>query len=123
MALLALRLMTAAFVIALALQMGAMGFATLYVAMFFWNGMASPLETTVLNRVLPSDKRASMLSMVSMAMQLGGLVGSVVFGLVVGAAGIPFAWFVAAAALGASAFLLPIAASGRSNGRSDVAAS
>jgi len=111
-ALLALRLLTAAFVVALALQMGAMGFATLYVAMFFWNGMASPLETTLLNRVLPSDKRASMLSMVSMAMQLGGLVGSVVFGLVVGAAGIPVAWFAAAAVLGASAFLFPLAASG-----------
>ncbi|HUW70284.1 MAG TPA: MFS transporter [bacterium] len=121
MALLALRLMTAAFVIALAVQMDAIGFAVLYVAMFFWNGMASPLETTVLNRALPSDKRASMLSMVSMAMQLGGLIGAVVFGLVVGAAGIPFAWFVAAAALGASAFLLPIAASGRSYGRGDAA--
>lgn len=112
LALLILRLMTAAFVVVLALQSGAMGFAVLYVAMFFWNGMASPLENTVLNRALPSDKRASMLSMVSMAMQLGGLVGSVVFGLVVGAAGIPVAWFAAATVLGASAFLLPLAASG-----------
>lgn len=112
--LLLLRLMTAAFVVVLAVQNVALSFAVLYVTMFFWNGMASPLETTVLNRILPSDKRASMLSMVSMAVQLGGLVGAVAFGLIVGAVGIPMAWFASAAVLAASASLLPMAAAGSS---------
>lgn len=112
-ALLLLRLMTAVFIVMLAIQLNALRFGVLYVTMFFWNGMASPLETTVLNRLLPSDKRASMLSMVSMAVQLGGLVGSVAFGIIVGSAGIPTAWFVAAAVLATSAFLLPIAAHGK----------
>lgn len=105
LALLLLRLMTSAFIVALAIQLNAMMFAVLYVTMFFWNGMASPLETTVLNRLLPSDKRASMLSAASLAVQLGGLVGAVGFGLVVGAAGIAMAWFIAAGVLAASSFL------------------
>lgn len=108
--LLSLRLLTAAFLVALAVQTGAGGFAMLYLSMFFWNGMASPPESTMLNRLLPPDKRASMLSAVSLAVQLGGLVGAVVFGLVVGSYGIQAAWFIAAGALGASAFLYPVAA-------------
>jgi len=111
--LLALRLLTAAFIVALAVQASPGGFAILYLSMFFWNGMASPPEATMLNRLLPPDKRASMLSAVSLAVQLGGLFGSVAFGLVVGSWGIPVAWFIAAAVLAASALLYPLAVSGR----------
>lgn len=109
--LLILRLLMAAFIVALALQTSAGGFAALYLSMFFWNGMASPPEATVLNRALPSDKRASMLSAVSLAVQLGGMVGSVAFGLVVKSSGIRVAWFIAAGVLAASSFLFPFAAS------------
>jgi len=108
--LLALRLLTAAFIVALAVQTSAGGFAVLYLSMFFWNGMASPPEATLLNRLLPSDKRASMLSAVSLAVQLGGLIGALAFGLVVGSYGIQAAWFIAAGVLGASALLYPVAA-------------
>ena len=108
--LLALRLLTATFIVALAVQTSAGGFAILYLSMFFWNGMASPPEATLLNRLLPSDKRASMLSAVSLAVQLGGLIGAVVFGLVVGSHGIQAAWFIAAGVLGVSALLYPVAA-------------
>ena len=97
--------------VALALQTSAGGFAALYLSMFFWNGMASPPEATVLNRALPSDKRASMLSAVSLAVQLGGMVGSVAFGLVVKSSGIRVAWFIAAGVLAVSSFLFPFAAS------------
>jgi len=108
--LLALRLLTAAFITALALQTSTGGFATVYLTMFFWNGMASPPEATMLNRLLPSDKRASMLSSFSLAVQLGGLIGAVAFGLVVGSYGIQAAWFIAAAVLAVSALLYPVAA-------------
>jgi MFS family permease len=100
-----LRLLTAVFIAALALQQSAGGFAVLYLSMFFWNGMASPPETTALNRILPADKRASMLSAVSLSVQLGGLAGALGFGLVVGSMGITVAWLIAAGILAASAFL------------------
>ncbi|MBN2875565.1 MAG: MFS transporter, partial [Spirochaetales bacterium] len=79
-----LRLLTAVFIAALALQQSAGGFAILYLSMFFWNGMASPPEATALNRILPADKRASMLSAVSLTVQLGGFAGAIGFGFVVG---------------------------------------
>jgi len=111
--LLALRLLPAAFIAALAMQTGTGGFAVLYLSMFFWNGMASPPESTMLNRLLPPDKRASMLSAVSLAVQLGGLLGAVAFGFAAGSFGIPVAWFIAAAVLASSALLYPVAAGKR----------
>jgi len=108
--LMALRLLTAAFIVTLAVQTSPGGFAVLYLSMFFWNGMASPPEATMLNRLLPADKRASMLSAVSLAVQLGGLIGSVMFGFIAGSYGIRSAWFIAAGVLAASALLYPVAA-------------
>jgi len=71
----------------------------------FWNGMASPPEATALNRILPADKRASMLSAVSLSVQLGGLAGALGFGFIVGRFGITIAWLIAAGVLAASASL------------------
>ncbi len=111
-ALVALRLLTAAFIAALALQASAIGFAALYLTMFFWNGIASPLEATALNRMIPADKRASMLSALSLSVQLGGFSGAIGFGLVVGRHGIVLAWLVAAGILAASAFLFLLVGKG-----------
>lgn len=101
----ALRFLTGAFIVGLTFQGTRTGFAILYLSMFLWNGMASPAESTLLNGFLPPDTRASMLSAVSLAVQLGGFVGSIAFGLIVGAVGITPAWLIAAVALAASAAL------------------
>jgi len=103
-----LRLLTSVFIAVLAFQTRAGGFAAWYLSMFFWNGMSSVPEATLLNRSLPSDKRASMLSLVSLAVQLGGLAGALSFGLIVGASSIRVAWLIAAAILGLSAFLFRV---------------
>ena len=108
--LMALRLLTATFIVALSVQTSAGGFTLLYLSMFFWNGMTSPPESTMLNRLIPADKRATMLSAVSLVIQLGGLIGAVLFGLIVGSHGIQLAWLLAAGVLGASALLYPVAA-------------
>jgi predicted MFS family arabinose efflux permease len=100
-----LRLLTAVFIAALALQYSAVGFTVLYLSMFFWNGMASPPEATALNRILPADKRASMLSAVSLSVQLGGFAGALGFGFIVGKFGITAAWMTAAGILAVSAVL------------------
>lgn len=100
-----LRVMTAGFILLLALQGTPGGFAFFYLAMFSWNGMANPPEGTVLNLQIPSERRSSLLSVASLLMQMGGLVGAVVFGALVGLLSIPAIWFIAAAVLGLSAVL------------------
>jgi MFS family permease len=108
-----LRLLTAVFIAALAVQNSAGGFAALYLSMFFWNGMASPPEMTALNRILPADKRASMLSAASLSVQLGGFAGALGFGFVVGRFGITAAWLIAAVILAASAALFLVLGSSK----------
>ena len=98
-----LRLASAAFIVLLALQGTPAGFAAFYLAMFCWNGMSGPLEGTVLNLRIPAERRASLLSVASLLVQLGGLAGAVAFGAAVGFLSIPGIWFIAAAVFAASA--------------------
>lgn len=98
-----LRLLTATFIVVLAFQGSPAGFAAFYLAMFFWNGMANPPEGTVLNLRIPGERRASLLSAVSLLVQLGGLGGAAVFGALVAPLGIPGIWLVGAAVFAASA--------------------
>ncbi|HRY81700.1 MAG TPA: MFS transporter, partial [Spirochaetia bacterium] len=110
-----LRLTTAGFIVLLALQGSAAGFAVFYLAMFCWNGMVNPPEGTVLNLRIPADRRASLLSVASLLVQLGGLAGALAFGALVGPLKIPGVWFAAAAVFAASAPLY-LAAHGAGKG-------
>lgn len=58
----------------------------------------SPLAT-ILNEEVPSERRSSTLSVVSLSGQLGAMIGSAVFGLLAEASGIPVVWTVAGAAV------------------------
>jgi len=98
-----LRLATAGFIVLLALQGTAAGFSAFYLAMFCWNGMANPPEGTVLNLRIPAERRASLLSVASLLVQLGGLAGAAVFGALVGRLSIPGIWYAAAAVFAVSA--------------------
>ena len=100
-----LRLLNAGFIIVLSIQSGAVGFGIFYLVMFFWNGMANIPEMTMLNREIPSEYRASILSVTSFTVQLGGACGLLLFGFVAGRASIAAAWQIAAAVFGLSAFL------------------
>lgn len=98
-----LRLSTAGFIVLLARQASAVGFSAFYLAMFLWNGMANPPEGTVLNLRIPAERRASLLSVASLLVQLGGLGGAVTFGALVGRWGIPGVWYAAAGIFAVSA--------------------
>ena len=100
-----LRLLTAVFIALMAMQNSTAGFTTFYLTMFLWNGMTNPPENTAINLEIPSERRSSLLSTVSLAIQLGGFLGAAIFGLIVGSRGIRTSWFIAAAVFGASAFL------------------
>lgn len=111
----AMRLLSGAAIALLALQGGSPGFAACYLGMFVLNGISNPPETEVLNRELPSAKRASLLSVYSLALQAGGGLGSLLFAQVAMRASIPAAWIGAGAALALSG--LAYLAAGRSAAR------
>jgi predicted MFS family arabinose efflux permease len=74
-------------------------FSSLYFLCFAANGLASSPEGTLLNEELKPDSRATMLSLSSLFLQLGGLAGSIALGALARAYSIPLAWVFAALAL------------------------
>lgn len=73
-------------------------YALVYVA----NGVNSPIFMGLLHRNVDRAHRATMLSAVSLTASIGGFAGGATLGAVADAAGIPAAWTVSAALLGAS---------------------
>ncbi len=74
-------------------------FSSLYILCFAANGLASSPEATLLNEELESDSRATMLSLSSLFLQLGGLAGSIALGAFARSLSIPIAWALASSAL------------------------
>ncbi len=74
-------------------------FSSLYILCFAANGLSSSPEGTLLNEELESDSRATMLSLSSLFLQLGGLAGSIALGALARSYSIPFAWVLASSAL------------------------
>jgi predicted MFS family arabinose efflux permease len=87
-----LRLIVAIFVIILSYQKTINAFAVIYLIMFMFNGMSSPPQSTVFNLEIPNDKRSSLLSLESLFMQLGGVIGSAVCGVIIMHTSIPIVW-------------------------------
>ncbi|HAE21968.1 MAG TPA: hypothetical protein DCG47_06545 [Spirochaetaceae bacterium] len=75
------------------------GFSILYILCFAANGLSSSPEGTLLNEELEPDSRATMLSLSSLFLQLGGLAGSIALGALARSYSIPLAWTLAALAL------------------------
>ena len=71
-------------------------FSAVYIGLFLFNGISSPVEQTMLNKEIPSKSRATLLSVISFVMQTGGLTGSLVWGVLSEAKGIGFSWKVGA---------------------------
>lgn len=104
-AIIALRLASGALIVLLSFQGGVGAFAAVYLVMFLFNGAANVPESTALNAEIPEARRSSLLSLSSLAMQLGGVAGSLVFGAAVSRIGIPGVWRMAGAAFAASGIL------------------
>lgn len=75
-------------------------------AAYLANALGGSPIATLLNDAVPSSRRSSTLSVVSLAGFVGGLVGSVAFGWLAQRAGIPAVWTVAGAILAASTTLM-----------------
>ncbi len=100
-----LRIAAGVLILALALQKTTLSFSVFYLTMFLFNGMANVPENTIFNVEIPEDRRSSMLSLGSLAVQLGGAAGSLAFAALVTRLMIPGVWIIAGAIFSASSLL------------------
>lgn len=107
------RIASAAALAVLAVQTTATGFSALYLLFFFFFAGATPAHSTMLNELVPDERRSTMLSISSLLLQAGGFVGSLVFGTISQAFGIHASWLIAAAVFALSTLLfLPLVGDG-----------
>jgi len=92
-----LRLALCLSVAALSLQSSVGGFAAFFLLLMAFNGGMNVPEAAALNSLLPGDKRASFLSLVSLSTQVGGIVASLAFGIAKRTMDISSIWLLAAA--------------------------
>ncbi len=104
------RLALGGLMVVLALQTSLGGFALVYLSMFFFNGLASVPEGTVLNKAIPEAGRSSILSIASLAVQLGGAATSFAAAAFVPRFGIVWAWILAGLLFAASSACYLLAA-------------
>jgi len=100
-----LRVAVGASIIALSRQGGVPGFAFFFLTTMFLNGMMGIPENTVFAAAVPSEKRASFLSLASLTMQVGGIVASLAFGAVKRIAPVGTIWLIAGTLFAGSSLL------------------
>ena len=104
-----LRIFMALGLITLTTSTGPFSFILWYGGSYLMLGMGSVAEQTLLNRAIPSEKRASLLSVSSFSLQVGGLLSSLfaAFWFRIVSDGINSLWIISAAILVLS--LIPLA--------------
>jgi DHA1 family quinolone resistance protein-like MFS transporter len=104
-AILVFRILLGVGLVAIGMQSSAVAFGVLYLLIMGFNGMVSIPERTMFNREVPEDSRSSFLSFASLVLQLGGIVGSLAFSLIVGVSGLTVVFAVSGAAFAVSGLL------------------
>ncbi len=109
----AFRAVLGTFLAILAFQSAVALFSVFYLLIMGANGMLSVPESTEFNLGIPEEKRASLLSLSSLVMQLGGIFASLLFSLVVASVGIKSVWIVSGALFALSAVPYALRAKGK----------
>jgi len=78
----------------LALQTTLQGFAVFYIVVFLFNGISNSPHATIMNREIPTSKRSTLLSLESLILQSGAVVGSIFMGFVSKVQSISVAWYI-----------------------------
>lgn len=94
-ALAAIRLAMGGALILLAAQGGVWGFAAVYLLFFLLVGVEGSPFAALFNSNVPSEKRSTLLSLQSLVLQVGGLIGTLVMGYVAQAYSFGAAWSLA----------------------------
>lgn len=71
----------------------------MYVLIYFFFGAANVIESVILNEQIPSEKRASILSLNSLVAQAGSLTASAAGSIVIYYSAIPVLWVLSAVVL------------------------
>lgn len=90
------RIFLAVTLILTALQTNVPIFMALYSSIYLLFGMASIPEGVILNSEIPNEIRASVLSVYSLIIQIGGLSGSLLYSILINYISIPKIWMIAA---------------------------
>jgi MFS family permease len=106
--LLGLRLAMGAALIGFAFQGTVLGFAAFFMLILLMNGMSGSPHATIFNSQVPSERRSTLMSFESFIVQIGGGLGSVLFGYIAETSSIRSAWIVAGGILlvSSSAYLI-----------------
>lgn len=91
-----IRLMLAVSLILTALQTKVPVFMAFYSSIYLLFGLANVPEGVILNREIPNEIRASVLSVNSLVMQIGGLSGSLLYSILINYILIPKIWMITA---------------------------
>jgi MFS family permease len=97
-----IRLASGLIFIVFAFQTRLFGFALFYVMLYFVASVGDSPHAALYNSQAPSEVRATLLSLQSLVMQLGAMIGSLVLGFVAQAASITAAWIIGGIAVAAS---------------------
>jgi len=102
----------------LAMQTAVAPFALVYLLIYMMIGLLNSPFDALYNARVPSEDRSTMLSLMSLTMQAGGLVGNLVVGFIAGATSISVAWLVASGVVlfSTSGFLYLIIADRKAKG-------
>jgi MFS family permease len=89
-----LRIVIGMLIVVMAFQKNVPAFASVYLGLFMFNGMLNIPEGTLINTLIPDEKRSSLLSLSSLAMQVGGISGSILFSILLRYLDISGVWLI-----------------------------
>ncbi len=88
------------------LQINAFTFIVFYSLIYLFLGMSNIPENVILNSETPGEIRASVLSLNSLILQLGGLTGSFINSIIINYISIPILWMISAGVIFISILLI-----------------
>ena len=92
--------------ISASLQINAFTFIVFYSLIYLFLGMSNIPENVILNSETPGEIRASVLSLNSLILQLGGLTGSFINSIIINYISIPILWMISAGVIFISILLI-----------------
>jgi len=99
------RIVIGLLIVILSFQSNIVAFSSIYLFLFMINGMMNIPEGTIMNSLIPDEKRSSILSLSSLIMQLGGIIGSVIYSMIVSSIKISGVWLIAGIVFGISSMI------------------
>jgi len=99
------RILAGSLILVLSFQSTIAAFTSVYLLLFLMNGMMNIPEGTIMNSLIPDEKRSSLLSLSSLMLQMGGIAGSVVYSMLVKSIRISGVWILSGIVFGISSML------------------